>query len=119
MIKERIQKGLRPAFERDRVICRLIAAWSVFVLLVLAGAFPDGKPDFTQLAISQQVSLIQQLWCTALFFLLFSCVAVLIPAWHTDSWFMFAGATVCVLIWLPAYPTSQNGTLFVLACFAV
>lgn len=119
MIKERIQKGLRPAFERDRVICRLIAAWSVFVLLVLAGAFTDGKPDFTLLAFAQQVSLFHLLWCTALFFLLFSCVAVLIPAWHTDSWFMFAGATVCVLIWLSAYPTSQNGTLFVLACFAV
>ena len=53
MIKERIQKGLRPAFERDRVICRLIAAWSVFVLLVLAGAFTDGKPDFTLLAFAQ------------------------------------------------------------------
>lgn len=119
MIKERIQKGLRPAFERDRVICRLIAAWSVFVILVLAGAFTDGKPDFTLLAFAQQVSLFHLLWCTALFFLLFSCVAVLIPAWHTDSWFMFAGATVCVLIWLSAYPTSQNGTLFVLACFAV
>ncbi len=114
-MNEKIKGDLKSAFGRDRVICRLIAAWCAFaatILLCKPGSFAD-------LSFAQNVSLLTLALVTALFFLLFSALAVLLPAFPTDSWFLLVSASIPVFFWLLNYDNSTNDFLFLLACFAV
>ncbi len=104
------KERLGVAFGLRRVICRLIAAWSLYISTTLVA-----RPDFATLSFHQTGSLwVPALWIAA-FFVLFSTVAVLLPRWPTDSWFLFVGATACT-VWWSLFPPDGNGqVLFWLA----
>ena len=98
----------------DRVICRLVAAWSWFAVFVLTR-----EGDFKVLSFGQEYSLsVVGLW-TLGNFVIFMFVALALYPYHSDSWFLIGGATACVWIWLVKAPSDTNGELFWLATAAV
>ncbi len=98
----------KPAFQYERTVCRLFSAWLTFCATMLMIS-----DSFTDLAYLQGVPLWLFLFCIALFFLLFTVVASLLPAYETDSVFLLLGATLSLLIWIPNSPRF----LFALAAF--
>ena len=98
---------------RDRLICRLVAAWSWFAVFVLTRG-----GDFTELAFGQDYSFyLAGLWTLGGFFFL-TLMALAGHPWHTDSWFLLGGATVCVWHWLVGGPQDDSKYLFWLAVCA-
>ena len=104
---------LRAAFEREKVICRLIAAWCTFAAITLLTA--EGK--FFELSFAQNTSTVSLLLIVGLFFIIYSAVAALLGKYQTDTWFLLAAATVCVIRWLSDFESdgSKNNFLFLLA----
>ena len=87
------RNGLKPAFRRERVICRVLAAWCLFAAFVLMTGSSE-ETLFTSLsAFGADVSTALLLGGIALNFALLSVVAALLPALETDSWFLLLGAT--------------------------
>lgn len=108
---------LRSAFGRDRVICRLIAAWFGFSALTVLGADAEA---FSELAFGQDISLFRVALVTFLAFLLFSLAAFAAGEWvHTDSWFLLLCGGICAVRWLLLYEHSTNEFLFALCVTAV
>jgi uncharacterized membrane protein len=108
---------VRSAFERERVICRVIAAWLGFSALALLGADAE---SFSEIAFGQDVSLTKIALGTAIAFLLFSLVAVAAGEWvNTDSWFLLLCGGICSVRWLLLYDHSTNEFLFALCMTAV
>lgn len=102
--------GLRAVSSPERVACRLLAAWCCYTAAVLLG-----NRAFGSLAYGQDTSLLALgLWVVALAGV-FSGVAVLLPRYETDSWFLMAGATGCVAQWLMSYGTGPGFVPFLLA----
>ncbi len=108
--KEFFQR-LAPAFERERTICRVIAAWCAFVAIKLL--FSEGK--YYDLSFAQETSVLAMVGIILLFFLAFTAVSALLPRFETDTWFLLLGATVCVVHWLGTYKGNKNITLVLLA----
>ena len=109
MNKTMIKESIKKSFSRDRVICRIIAAWCTFVAM---NAFGEGK--FYELEFLQDTSLSDALGINLLFFLILSVVNYYLNKYETDSWVMMAGATVSVVYWLLEYREAQKGTLVML-----
>ena len=108
---------VRSAFERERVICRVIAAWLGFSALALLGADAE---SFSEIAFGQDVSLTKIALGTAIAFLLFSLVSVAAGEWvNTDSWFLLLCGGICSVRWLLLYEHSSNEFLFALCICAV
>ncbi len=110
------RNGLKPAFRRERVICRVLAAWCLFAAFVLMTGSSE-ETLFTSLsAFGADVSTALLLGGIVLNFALLSVVAALLPTLETDSWFLLLGATVCVARWLTDYSKKgKNEFLFLLA----
>ena len=108
------RNGLKPAFRRERVICRIIAAWCVFAAAVLTTGSSEDTPFTSLSAFGADVSNLSLLGGIVLNFILLSAVAALLSAWEIDSWFLLLGATVCVAWWLADYD-GKNSFLFLLA----
>lgn len=92
------------------VLCRLLAAWCGYTAYYLMRG-----GDFSRLEYAQNTPLVSILASTALLFFVYSCVGRLAPAYNTDSWFLIAGATLCVAQWLMSYENRQNAFLFFIA----
>ena len=108
---------LRIAFERDRVICRLIAAWLCFSAWNVLGADAE---SFSSLAFGQDISLVKVALVTVLIFVLFSLLAVAAGEWvHTDSWMLLLFLGICSVRWLLLYEHDTNEFLFALCVAAV
>jgi len=107
-------KQIVPSFTWERVICRLIAAWCSFAVVNLTK-----KGNFFELSYAQDTSLGRVFLMTAIFFLLYSAINVLLQAFETDSWFLVGAATVCVIRWLSVYENSDNRFLFMMATIVV
>lgn len=108
------ENRFRELWRRDRLICRLVAAWCWFAVCALALG-----GDYTELSFGQEYSLgLVALW-TFGNFLLFGLIALAGYPFHTDSWCLISGATVCVWLWLINPPNGQNGVLFWIAATAV
>lgn len=101
----------KNAFEREKVICRLVAAWVQFVALLLIW---EGG-EFSELGFAQQISLFKIFGFVFIFFLIFTVVAVCLDGFQTDTWFLFAAVTICVIYWIWTYSGSGSKMLFVLA----
>ncbi len=102
--------ALKAAFDRERTICRVIAAWTSFAAFNLLG---DG--EYSALAFGQDTSLgIMALWMILLFGI-YTVVSVFLPKFETDTWFLLFGATVCVFTWLKTYSGNKELNLVVLA----
>ena len=106
MVKQIIQ-SLRRVLVRDRVICRLIAAWCSFAATVVFGS-----EDFSILSFAQEIGFGKILATVAIFFIFYTLIAAVISERpEVDSWFLLLAATVCVWFWLNA----EDEPLFVLA----
>ncbi len=113
-MKNITSERFRSLWARDRIICRLLAAWSWFAVLVLA----RNGGNFANLSYAQSTPLWQvALWTFGSFgvFGLFTAVAFFAHPYHSDSWFLVGGATVCVWIWMVNAPTGESGVLFWIA----
>lgn len=103
--------ALKAAFVRERVICRLIASWTLFAAIKALG-----EGTFSDLSFAQNTSLGLMALYVVLFFGLLSAVYMLMSRFETDTWFMMLGATVCVVEWLSTY---AGGKEFNLVAWAV
>ena len=116
-MREILFAHLKKAFERDRVICRLIAAWLACSALTVLGADAE---SFSELAFGQDISLGRVALVTFLAFLLFSLAAFAAGEWvYTDSWFLLLCGGICAVRWLLLYEHSTNEFLFALCVTAV
>ena len=99
-------KKRRAAFRLERVVCRLLASMCAFWAW---GLWKDN--GFGKLSYRQDMSVSAILLWIGIFFLFYSAVNFLLYRYETDSWFLLAGATVCVVRWLRA----DSEFLFLLA----
>lgn len=115
MYKEFVLHIIKTVFERERAICRLVAAWASFAALMLftqAGGFES-------LSFAQNFSFAKMAIYVLAFFIFYSVVSYLWNKYETDSWFLLAASTVCVIKWLLAYPSTNNEFLFTVAVIVV
>lgn len=106
---------IKEVLRFDRAAMRLIASWCSFASLLLLFDWQD----FLALEYAQNVSLLTVALITLLFFAVYTLIAAALGiTLHTDSWFLFATATVCVFRWLLGYD-GINAPLFWLAVVAV
>ena len=98
-----MKEAARTAFTRERIICRLIASWTLFAALKVLGG---GK--YCDLSFAQNTSLATGALYVILFFGLLSVVHMLVPQFETDTWFMMGGATACVVMWLSTYSLNKE-----------
>lgn len=124
--KTEIMPRLKVVFGREKTICRLVAAWSLYAMLNLLTV--DGK--FYELSFAQDASLGAMILWIVWFFTAMSAISFFLHTYETDSWFLLGGATVCVIRWLSKYENTisykvsvgkntmtmnSDGTLFLLA----
>ncbi len=106
----REDRKYREIWALDRVLSRVLAAWSwVAVWLLLTGR------DYEKLEMGQAFSLLTVGLLTLAGFIVLTWVSILCHPYHTDSWFLLGGATVCVWTWLLDPPDGENKHLFWLA----
>ena len=103
-------RRIRAVSGLERVICRLLAAWSGCVAVTL---WMDAS--FGLLSYGQDTSLVSFVLWIALFFVAYTCFAALCPHRETDSWALLAGATACVFPWLVSFGKGANHVMFLLA----
>ncbi len=99
-------KKSKSAFDFERVICRILASFCAFWAVGLVK-----ESGFDRLSYRQDMQTGRILWQIALLFAVYSCFQMLFQKYETDSWFLMAGATVCVVRWL----TISSDLLFVLS----
>ena len=92
---------VKPVLTWERNICRAIAAWSLYALILLLTA----EGDFFQLSFAQESSLMVMLLAVAALFCGLTALAAILPGYETDSWFLLGGATGCVLRWVSTFET--------------
>lgn len=93
----------RSPWTLERMVCRAVAAWCLFSGVRLLSA-----PDFADLAWGQNLSWIGLGFWIAVLFGVFAGVAMFLRRYHTDSWFLLAGATLCAGCWAGNAPTGEN-----------
>ncbi len=108
--KPTLTERLRPAFDREKTICRLIAAWCTFAALTVLG-----EGNYSQLAFAQDISLSVMVFSIIWFFAIYTVVAMALPRFEADTWFLLAAATVCVIKWLRTYEGGKQEILVLLA----
>ena len=110
---DRFKSTVGAALQRNRVICRLVAAWCCFAAINLS---VEGK--FYELAFAQETPVARLLLAMVSFFLVMTVVQSLLPTFETDTWFLMLGASACVWRWLLGYENSKNEFFFTLAVAA-
>lgn len=104
----------KAAFSFDRVICRLLAAWCCFIAFSLCSDL-----RYHNLEYAQNTSLGNVLLVVTLLFVAYSVVNIFLIELESDTWFLFAGATICVMVWMGMYTNKSTKFLFVLAVIVV
>lgn len=94
-----IKSRLKSVLTFERNICRTIAAWSLYALAILLTA----EGDFFDLSFAQDTSLTSMILMIAAFYVILTAVAAVLQGYETDSWFLLAGATGCVLRWVSVF----------------
>ena len=113
MIKDFFQQK-KAAFSIERVICRLLAAWCCFIVFTLCK-----NPYYHNLEYAQNVSLGNVLSAVTLLFAVYSVVNVFLIQFESDTWFLLAGATICVIVWMVMYTNESTKFVFTLAIIAI
>ena len=90
---------LKSALTREKNICRVIAAWTLYALGVLL--FTEG--DFFDLSFAQDTSLTVMILTVIALFCGLTAISAVLHEYETDSWFLLIGATGCVVRWLATY----------------
>ncbi len=109
-LKSTILPRLKEAFQREKTICRVIAAWAAFAAFVALG-----EGDYSSLSFAQDISVSTMVLCILALFLLYTAVAALLPRFETDSWFLLIAASVCVFKWIKTYKGGKEDFLVTLA----
>ncbi len=94
-----LKPRLKAAMNRERGICRVIAAWCLYAMIILL----KNEGSFFDLSFAQGESTAAMALLILLFFAALTAVAVLLPGYETDSWFLLLGATACVIRWLSTF----------------
>ncbi len=109
-----IKERLKSVLTWERNICRIIASWSLYALMILLTA----EGDFFDLSFAQESSLAGMVLVIVCVFSLLTAFAAVLPRFETDSWFLLLGATGCVLRWVSEFEsnitykvTVGNGTM--------
>lgn len=110
---ERLKNNLRQAFSMERVACRLIAAWSCFIITTLGE-----KNAFLNLEWLQSTELSQVALSTFGFFVLFSLVGALVSEINTDALVLLFSSTTCIAYWCFFAPAT-NREWFLLSAIVV
>lgn len=105
--KEEIIKIL---FSVNRIICRLLAAWCIYIATTLYH-----EKNFIKLEFNQTGSFSELVICVTALFIIFSAVALFGHKINTDSFFMFIGATFSVISICIFPPSGNNIIMFWLA----
>lgn len=110
------KSNIKALMTGERLICRLIAAWVLFATFILyVSSSSEEDMLFTSLkAFGTDISTVALVCGVLLAFGLLTLVAFLLPTYETDSWFLLAGATACVVKWLADYD-GKDEVLFLLA----
>lgn len=108
----RFLRVLRGAFSLERMICRAIAAWFCYILTTLGA-----RDAFTDLEWMQGTDLVEVALIALGFFLLFSVVAVIVNAIHTDALFLLFASTVCISYWCIFAPHINQEWFLISAIF--
>lgn len=95
----RFTSRLKRVLTWERNICRAIAAWSLYAFWILLTA----EGDFFDLSFAQEGSIVSMILAVGGLFLLLLVVAGFLQDHETDSWFLLAGATGCVLCWVATF----------------
>ena len=103
----------KTVFTVEGVIGRLMAAWVSFALTKIGG-----EGSFLQLSHNQDLPLSAMILRIALFFVLYSLVAWVLNTTRTDSAFLLAAATACVVLWIGKYRESQSDFLVLFGILA-
>jgi uncharacterized membrane protein len=111
ILKTRAEK----IFVLDRVLCRVLAAWCA----IAADSVMDDQAKFWELSFGQDMSLVTIFVWMAIFFAMYTVAALLLPKYHTDSWFLLLFATICSLCWLGGYNVEKYKVFFMLAVIVV
>ena len=106
--------ALKNAFVRERTICRVIAAWTLFAATKV---LEEGT--YSDLSFAQGTSLSLMALYVVLFFGLLSAINMLFTRFETDTWFLMLGATVCVVKWLDDYSGDKEFNLVAWAIILV
>ncbi len=91
----------------NRIICRLFAAWSFYIL----GTFIGNQESFN-LAFNQTESPFNAILRIGFGFAIMSVVARIEKRCNTDSYFLLAGSTICIMIWSTMSPLGDSRFLF-------
>ena len=113
LLKSTAPFSIKHIFSAERTVCRAIAAWCSFC----ACQFIKDKP-FYELSYMQDFPIGKLCCIISLLFILYSVINLFLPQYETDSWFLMASATVCVLRWLLSYGNAKSKFLFILAVIA-
>lgn len=107
-------ENIKLVLTRERIICRIIAAWcsfAAFMLYVTEG-------NFFELSFLQDTSLASMFIYIALIFVIYTIFSSLLTSYEADSWFLLGAATLCVTKWIVDYNGAKNSFLFVLGVIA-
>ena len=99
-----IRLHIKSILTWERNICRMIASWSLYALLILLTA----EGDFFDLSFAQDTSLTAMVLLIALIFAALTVIAAVLREYETDSWFLLLGATGCVLRWISTFENDIN-----------
>ncbi len=113
MDKASMRRKFYTVFGRERIFCRLVAAWCCFVLTTLR---PEAGYD--QLQYAQNISLGLVALLTLGFFSLLSLLAFFAAPHSTDALVLFVASTACVIFWCYHRPDDGQDQ-FLLAVFLV
>ena len=109
-MKTTLLDDLKPVFTKEKVFCRIVAAWCASAAMTLLS-----ENGFFELSYAQSTGFGTLLATIALFFVIFSAIAVMLPKIHTDSWILLLAASLCVFKWLKEFAGRKNDFLFLLA----
>lgn len=112
--RDALKAALKAAFVRERIICRVIAAWTLFAATKV---LEEGT--YSDLSFAQGTSLSLVALYVVLFFGLLSAINMLFTRFQTDTWFLMLGATVCVVKWLDDYSGDKEFNLVAWAVILV
>ena len=97
----------KELFSRDRVICRLLVAWTSYIGISLLQ-----NEEYHSLVNGPQLNVLQLLlWC-GVFFIAYTALTALLIKYPADTWWMLFGASACVYQWITQYPSGNRTQYF-------
>ncbi|MBQ2988312.1 MAG: DUF2079 domain-containing protein [Clostridia bacterium] len=91
-------KKNQASFSAERIVCRILASACT---LWAYGLWQDS--GFLQLSYRQETSAASVCLYVGILWIAYTCFSVILQPYETDSWFLIAGAGVCVIRWITVY----------------